>query len=90
MVALLNAANASELADLHDWLQDHPADTAEDLRWKAQSWLGDVMDETDAYPAFIAVPSEFVEVIDAVIEDWTEILTAHDEGFLTTLQVSDE
>jgi hypothetical protein len=88
MTALLTAANASELADLVDWLEDHPADTDADLRWKAKSWLGDVMDETDVYPAFIAVPSNLVEVIDEVIEDWVEILTAHDEGFLTTLQVN--
>ena len=89
MSARLTAANANELVDLADWLEDHPAETDEGLRWKVQDWLIELVENTSAYPSFIAVPTEYVEVLDEVIDDWVEILTAHDEPFLTALQVND-
>jgi hypothetical protein len=39
-----------------------------------------------AFPSAAAVPEGAVDVLDALIEDWTEVLTAHDEGFLTELK----
>ena len=89
MSGLLTAANEEELSDLLEWLSDHPADLDCMMRWQAQTWLGDVMHDTKVYPASIVVPSDHCEAIDGVIEDWCEILTAHDEEFLTTLVLDD-
>ncbi len=89
MSGLLTAASDTELADLSVWLEDHPADMDETMRWAAQSWLDSMIENTTAYPAFIVVPSHYCEALDEVIEDWCEILTAHGETFETTLVLDD-
>jgi hypothetical protein len=46
----------------------------------------ELLQNAKAFPSAAAVPEGAVDVLDALIEDWTEVLTAHDEGFLTELK----
>jgi uncharacterized protein (DUF2342 family) len=85
--ALLNAANEEELSDLAVWLESHPDEVTHENRFEAIDWLHRMMDETAAYPCSIAVPSHLIDAIDGVIEDWIEVLTSHDESFLTDLVI---
>ncbi|MEH2517417.1 hypothetical protein V1279_002990 [Bradyrhizobium sp. AZCC 1610] len=87
MPATLTAANAEEIHDLITWLDDHPADVSSQWRDATAHWLMVFVENTDAFPAFIAVPEELIETLDAVIEDWVEVLTAHNEDFLTELKI---
>jgi hypothetical protein len=65
------------------WLEDHPADMDETMRWAAQSWLGDV--GRPRLPTSIVVPGDSAKQW-TVIEDWTES-SRHDETFQTTLEI---
>jgi hypothetical protein len=91
MPATLWAANADEMDDLIIWLDNHP-DGADPLsRDAVAQWLVELLRNAETFPFSAAVPEGTVDVLDALIEDWTEVLTAHDEGFLTELkQVSME
>ena len=55
--------------------------------FKLDCRFDDVVENTHAFPAF-AVAAEFVGVLGDVIDVWVEILTSHDESFLTMLQVT--
>jgi len=85
MPATLWAANADEIDDLIIWLDNHPDDVDPLSRDALAERLVEFLRNAEAFPFSIAVP-EGAEVLDALIEDWTEVLTAHDEGFLTELR----
>ena len=86
MPATLWAANTDEIDDLIIWLDDHPDDVDPLSRDAAAQWLVEFWRNTEAFPASVAVPEGAVDVLDALIEDWTEVLTAHNEEFLTELK----
>jgi hypothetical protein len=86
MPATLWAANADEIDDLIIWLDNHPDDVDPLSRDAVSQWLVGLLRNAEAFPSSAAVPEGAVYVLDALIEDWTEVLTAHDEGFLTELK----
>jgi hypothetical protein len=86
MPATLRAANADEIDDLIIWLDNHPDDVDPLSRDAVAQWLVELLQNAKAFPSAAAVPEGAVDVLDALIEDWTEVLTAHDEGFLTELK----
>ena len=86
MPATLWAANADEIDDLIIWLDNHPVDLDPLSRDAVAQWLVEIWRNAEAFPSSVGVPEGAVDVLDALIEDWTEVLTAHDEGFLTELK----
>ena len=86
MPATLWAANADEIDDLILWLDHHPEDVDPLSRDAVAQWLVELLRKAEAFPSSAAVPEGAVDVLDALIDDWTEVLTAHDEGFLTELE----
>jgi hypothetical protein len=88
MPATLWAANVDEIDDLIIWLDDHPDDADPLSRGAVAQWLVDLLRNAKAFPFSAAVPEGAVEVLDALIEDWIEVLIAHDEDFLTELKKS--
>lgn len=86
MPATLWAANADEIDDLIIWLDNHPDDVDPLSRDAVAQWLVEFLRSANAFPSSAAVPERAVDVLDALIEDWTEVLIAHDEGFLTELK----
>lgn len=86
MPATLWVANADEVDDLIIWLDDHPDDADLLSRNAVAQWLVELLRNAETFPSSIAVPEGAIDVLDALIEDWTEVLTAHDEGFLTELR----
>jgi hypothetical protein len=86
MPATLWAANADEIDDLIIWLDNHPDDVDPLSRDAVAQWLVELLRSAEAFPSSSAVPEGAVDVLDALIEDWTEVLTAHDDGFLTELK----
>ena len=85
MPATLNAANADEIDDLILWLDNHPDEIDPSIRHAAAQWLVELLRRTEAFPAVAAVPEGIEEVLDALIDDWIEVLTAHDEAFFSEL-----
>lgn len=86
MPTTLWAANADEIDDLIIWLDNHPDDVDPLSRDAVAQWLAELLQNAKAFPYSAAIPEGAVDVLDALIEDWTEVLTAHDEGFLTELE----
>ena len=86
MPATLWAANADEIDDLIIWLDNHPDHVDPLSRDAVAQWLAELLRSAEAFPSSAAVPEGAVDVLDALIEDWIEVLTAHDEGFLTELK----
>ncbi len=86
MLTTMCAANAEEVHDLITWLDDHPDGVNTMSRDAVAQWLMDFLQNTEVFPSLTAVPEWAVDVLDAVIEDWIEVLTAHDERFLTELE----
>lgn len=95
---MLVIGSESELSDLIDWIADHP--TADELdeegipettRGRLDTWLRKILEvsESDAYPSYIPVPLELVNLLNLLIEDWSEVEGAHGETF-TTVMVSSE
>ncbi len=80
---LLVAASEEDLDDLVIWLTDHPDEVPAEARLAAELWLSRTIIEITSYPAVIVVPTEHVAAINGVIDDWAEILSAHDEPFHT-------
>lgn len=78
---MMCAGNATELADLRAWLVDHPLDADPSIRKLAADWLAMIEERTPAgqYPRFAAVPHGIREVINDVIDDWIEVLSAQPE-----------
>ena len=77
--------NENELDDLADWLEDHP--TEADGVFAGSSKIGSLM--WSRKDALHRRPDRVCRGLGDVIDDWVEILTAHDKSFLTTLQVTD-
>ena len=95
---MLVIGSESELNDLIDWIEDHPSDEEMDeegipitTKARLDTWLRKILDESerDAYPAYIPVPLELVNLLNMLIEDWSEVEGAHGETF-TTMMVSSE
>jgi hypothetical protein len=74
--------HADEIDDLIIWLDNHPGES----RDAVAQWLVELLRNAEAFPSSAAIPEGAVDVLDALIEDWTEVLTAHDEGFFTELK----
>jgi hypothetical protein len=85
MPATLWAANADEIDDLIIWLDDHPDDVDSSSRGAVAQWLVDFLRNAEAFPSATTVPEVALDVLDALIDDWIEVLSAHDEEFLTEL-----
>jgi hypothetical protein len=83
----LIAASEEELSDLAAWLVDHPDDVTHEVRFEAIDFLNKIADSTATYPCTVYVPTNLVDAIGGVIEDWAEVLFAHSETLSTTLLV---
>jgi hypothetical protein len=83
----LIAASEEELSDLSVWLENHPDDVTHEVRFEAIDFLDQTIDAVDAYPSTIYVPSHLVEALVGLIEDWAEVLGAHNESLETTIMV---
>ena len=95
---MLVIGSESELNDLIDWIEDHPSEEEMDeegipvtTKARLETWLRNILDESesDAYPAYIPVPLDLVNLLNMLIEDWSEVEGAHGETF-TTVMVSSE
>lgn len=84
MSKVLYCHNLEELGDLGNWAADHPQG------WDEQpllyAWLDDVFGEGHVLPHRFPVPQHLVEVLEALIEDWCEVLTANGEQFHSRLE----
>jgi hypothetical protein len=78
--------HADEIDDLIIWLDNHPGDVDPLSRDAVAQWLVELLRNAEAFPSSAAIPEGAVDVLDALIEDWTEVLTGHDEGFFTELK----
>jgi hypothetical protein len=86
-----------EASDLIAWLDHHPqpedfdGPNVEELygeatREAAQAWLQmmrDTGEGPDSYPIHAPIPLRLIPVIDAVIDDWAEVLGSHNEETYT-------
>lgn len=95
---MLVIGSESELSDLIDWIVDHPSEEEMDeegipvtTKARLDTWLRKILEESesDAYPSYIPVPLELVNLLNMLIEDWSEVEGAHGETF-TTVMVSSE
>ncbi|WFU52243.1 hypothetical protein QA639_21280 [Bradyrhizobium pachyrhizi] len=95
---MLVIGSESELNDLIDWIADHPSKEEldeegipETNRARLDTWLRQILDESekDAYPAYYPVPLELVNLLNMLIEDWSEVEGAHGETFTTMLTSSE-
>jgi hypothetical protein len=91
---MLVAANQEELGDIATWLDEHPskeemveAGIGEEIKPRLDALLTRVINErdADAYPVYVPVPHDLAPLLDLTIEDWSEVLTSHDEELLTDL-----
>ena len=85
MSVTLRAANAHEIDDLIFWLDDHPDDADLSIRHAAARWLMELSRTTETFPIVTVVPEGIEEVLDALIEDWIEVMSAHHEEFFSEL-----
>ncbi|TYO65471.1 hypothetical protein FXV83_16175 [Bradyrhizobium hipponense] len=83
----LVAANEEELSDLAVWLENHPDDVTHEVRFEAIDFLLETMEAVETYPATVYVPTHLVDALVGVIEDWAEVLGAHNESLETHLLV---
>jgi hypothetical protein len=88
MTATLWAANADEIDDLIYWLLDHPNELIQSSRDALARWLSEFRRGANGFPCSAAVPEASISALGALIDDWIEMLTAHDEEFLTELRRS--
>jgi hypothetical protein len=86
MRATLWAENADEIDDLVIWLDNHPDDVEPSSHNAVAQWLVEFLRSAKAFPSSTAIPEGMVDVLDALMEDRIEVLTAHDEGFFTQLE----
>jgi hypothetical protein len=95
---MLVIGSDSELSDLIDWITDHPSEEEMDeegipvtVRARLDTWLRGIAEEqeSDSYPCYVPVPLELVNLLNMLIEDWSEVEQSHGETF-TTLIVSSE
>jgi putative heme iron utilization protein len=83
----LVAASEEELSDLAAWLHDHPDDVTLEVRFEAIDFLLETMEAVETYPMTVYVPTPLVDALVGVIEDWGEVLSAHNESLTTTMMV---
>ncbi|WP_439357891.1 hypothetical protein [Bradyrhizobium sp. DASA03007] len=69
------------------WLVDHPDDVTHEVRFEAIDFMHKTIDAVETYPCTVYVPTHLVDAINGVIDDWTEVLSAHDENFETNLVI---
>lgn len=86
MPATLWAANRDEIDDLIIWLDDHPDDADLLARDAVAHWLVNLWQNTNEFPSSTVVPRWAAGLLGALIEDWAEVLTAHNEEFFTNLR----
>jgi len=92
---MLSAQSEEELADIANWLDEHPSDEelAEEgidpsIRARLDTWLANVRD-AETYPCFAPVPPDLVRMLEMVIDDWCEVLSSHADEFYTHLVCSE-
>jgi hypothetical protein len=90
MTAKLWAANVDEIDDLIYWLQDHPDELNPSSRDALARWLFEFRRGANGFPCSATVPETELVAVGVLVEDWVEVLTAHDEEFLTELRALDE
>jgi hypothetical protein len=82
MKALLKMGGIEDALDLADWLQTHdgerdvPAGADE-----AATWLG----ELDLSIVEHEIPAEHLPSLEWAVADWSEVLNAHHESFVTEI-----
>lgn len=95
---MLVIGSESELSDLIDWIADHPSEEEMDeegipitTKARLETWLVKIREEieSDDYPFYYPVPLELVNLLNMLIEDWSEVETAHGETFTTLLTSSE-
>jgi hypothetical protein len=95
---MLAIGSGSELGDLMDWIDEHPSDEEMEeegipitTRARLDTWLRKIPDEQepDAFPCYVPVPLELVNLLNMLIEDWSEVETSHGEIFTTMLTSSE-
>lgn len=81
-----------ELADLHEWLTNHPSDEELQeegidlaIRGRLDAWLGKIREAAEECPCYVPVPLPLVATLDLLIGDWSEVLSSHDDEFYTDL-----
>ncbi|MGX9944920.1 hypothetical protein ACTG4Q_20880 [Bradyrhizobium denitrificans] len=84
----LHAASEEELSDLSVWLEHHPDNVTEEVRFEAIDFLHQTIEAIETYPATVYVPTQFVSALHGVIDDWAEVLGAHNESLETTITVT--
>lgn len=83
----LVAASEEELSDLAVWLENHPDEVTHEVRFEAIDFLHKTMDAVETFPSTVYVPTHLVDALVGVIEDWSEVLGAHNESLTTTMLV---
>jgi hypothetical protein len=95
---MLVIGSESELTDLIDWINDHPSDEEMDeegipvtVRARLDTWLRNIADEQEkyAYPCYVPVPLDLVNLLNLLIEDWAEVEESHGETFTTVMVTSE-
>lgn len=85
--AMMVIHSDEELSDLYEWMTRDGANFDNMEHWdEAAAWLFCV--KPQAFPWFAPVPSRFIEPLEAVIDDWTDLLGAaeSEEDFRSYIQ----
>jgi hypothetical protein len=77
---ILHLHSEEEATDLSVWVFDHCDGTIEVTR-QLEAWLDQTIQSTRHWPIEVQVPPELVAPLEATIDDWGEVLSAHDEAF---------
>ena len=77
--AMLVLICEEEHADLVEWITRDDADDSAPYWHEAGEWLQQINDH-GLYPYFAAVPSEYIDAIEAVIADWCEVLSQYEDA----------
>lgn len=84
-MATLHIHSDEELGDLIEWSAAHPPEDG-DAGYPPEltAWL---LSLADFPPASHGVPPELIERLDALLDDWSEVLSSHREELHTTLEI---
>ena len=83
-----------ELRDIATWLDEHPsveemieAGIPVDAATRLDGFLSRLINESeiDAYPSFHPVPAGLAPLLQMAMDDWGEVLGAHDEAFFSSI-----
>lgn len=88
MSIALYVNSEEEVSDLIAWSEDHPDDASLASRDAVAQWLVEFRRSANGFPSSLRVPAEIIDVLDALIEDWVEVLTAHNAEFATELRLA--